>query len=434
MTRLTRGDLIEAYHGYGAPRESWLVGAEFERLLLKSDGTQVSYAEPGGVSELLSRLAELPEWRPMMEGQTIIGLHGDGCAVTLEPGAQVEFAGRPHRSLSSLVDELSDNTDLFRSHLAALRDDSRLVALGVTPMLSMDEIEWVPKGRYEVMRRYLPQRGAMAEVMMKGTTSFQACYDFSDEADCAKKFDLMLRLAPLTTAMFANSPLFEGEVNGWMSNRGRAWLNTDADRTGFPDAIREGYSHEKWVDYLLDVPMMFYMKGNEWLHAEGRSFRQFLELGIDGQFPTWDDWDLHQTSVFPEVRVKKWIEVRGADAVPNHLALGGIALWKGLLYDDAALESALDITGRLSRATEGELQEACRLGLAAQIGGRPAVELAGELLDLAEGALGRIDPEGLPLLASLKAQIDKGESPAAEVVRKLEASASIEEFLDSVAY
>jgi glutamate--cysteine ligase len=274
----------------------------------------------------------------------------------------------------------------------------------------------------------------MAPVMMKGTTSFQACFDFENEADCARKFDLMLRLSPLTTAMFANSPIFEGEVTGWMSNRGRAWQATDAARTGFPSQIRDGYSHERWVNYLLDVPMMFYVLDGEWRHANGKSFREFMLHGIDGHFPNIEDWDLHQTSVFPEVRVKQWIEVRGADACKMPLAIAGISFWKGLLYSDTALDRALEITANLSQSPEEDLIAAAKHGLSAKFGGVSALELAQQLFTVAQAGLTECDPEASHLLLPLEQQLSRGECPAREVLRLYKASESREHFLASVSY
>jgi len=431
MGRIDEEMLIGGYHKYGRAKSEWLVGAEFERLYLKKDGKQVSYNEPGGVKDLLTKLSTAEHWSPNNEGPNIIGLNGVTRAVTLEPGAQVELAGAPHLTLNELANEANYNLKEFQE---AASDGNMWVALGVTPFDPISDIQWVPKGRYEVMKRYLPQRGKMAPVMMKGTTSFQACFDFTDEADCAKKFDLMLRLSPLTTAMFANSPIFEGEVNGWMSNRGRAWQATDAARTGFPEQIRAGYSHDRWVNYLLDVPMMFYVVDGDWRHANGRTFREFMQHGIEGHFPSIDDWDLHQTSVFPEVRVKKWIEVRGADACPMPLAIAGIAFWKGLLYSEGSLEKALEITSKLSNNPESDLINAAKDGLAANFCGGSAIDLARALMPLASAGLMNCDPQAIDLLEPLTRLVSKGECPAREVLRLYQKAESVEQFLESVSY
>ena len=431
MPRITESLLVDGYHEYGRPRSEWLVGAEFERLFLRGDGSQVAYFGKAGVGELLRVLSSAKHWEPNYEGENIIGLTGDNRAVTLEPGAQVEFAGVPHLSLCDLADEALDNLAEFQK---ASPSENLWVALGVTPFEQIEEIGWVPKGRYQVMRNYLPQRGPMAPVMMKGTTSFQACFDFEDEEDCSRKFDLMLRLSPLTTAMFANSPIFEGEITGWMSNRGRAWQATDAARTGFPSQIRDGYSHQRWVNYLLDVPMMFYVVDGEWRHAHGKSFRDFMLNGIDGHFPTIEAWDLHQTSVFPEVRVKKWIEIRGADACKMPLAIAAIAFWKGLLYSDTALEKALSLTSDLSNHPESDLIAASKDGLAATFGGTSALALARELFTIAEAGLAECDPSATHLLGPLELQLTKGECPAREVLRLYKSSANREQFLKMVSY
>tara|TARA_B110000037_G_C17009626_1_gene460716 strand:- start:335 stop:1039 length:705 start_codon:yes stop_codon:yes gene_type:complete len=234
--------------------------------------------------------------------------------------------------------------------------------------------------------------------------------------------------------MFANSPIFEGEITGWMSNRGRAWQATDASRTGFPTQIRDGYSHERWVNYLLDVPMMFYVVDGQWLHANGKSFREFMLYGFDGNFPTIADWDLHQTSVFPEVRVKKWIEVRGADACKMPLAIAGIAFWKGLLYSETSLDLALEISAQVSSDPDEALRCASKDGLAAKFGDVSAIDLAQQLFTVAKAGLNECDPEASHLLQPLELLLSKGECPAREVLRLYKSCDDREQFLKAVSY
>jgi glutamate--cysteine ligase len=338
--QLTREALIETFQGYGAPRDRWLVGGEFERAVVRPDGSPVGYFDPDGIGFILGELAKDERWTPEYEADHVIALQGPrGANITLEPGGQVELSGAPHATLPELAEEML----AARAQLLAIAEGRELhwIACGLTPYARMEDVGWVPKSRYEVMREYLPRFGDLAHHMMKGTCSVQANFDFSDEADCARKVKLCSRIAPLTTAMFANSPISEGKETGYQSYRGHIWTRTDPARTGFPRALREDYTHEAWVDYLFDVPMMFFHDGTRYRPAHGKTFREFAERGIDGLFPGPKDWALHQTSVFPEVRIKSTIEVRGADCVSSELALSFCALFTGLMYCNRALDEAL---------------------------------------------------------------------------------------------
>ncbi|HMV69860.1 MAG TPA: glutamate-cysteine ligase family protein, partial [Myxococcota bacterium] len=286
---LTRDALIEAYAGYGRPRERWLVGAELERHVLGTDGWPAPYFGPHGIRWLLEQL-QAQGWEPKYEGDNPIALLRDGASVTLEPGGQLELSGRPHTSLLDLRDEAVT----FAQDVAALLEPTpyRQVNLGFTPFARVADIGWVPKGRYAIMREHMARSGSHGHHMMKGTCATQASYDFSDEADCRAKVGLAIRTAPLVAAMFANSPLTEGELNGWRTFRGYIWTQTDPARTGFPEAATS-FSFERWVDYLLDTPMMFTRADGVWRAAEGLTFRRWMSHGdADGRRPSWSDWDL----------------------------------------------------------------------------------------------------------------------------------------------
>lgn len=412
---LRREHLVQTFHHYGTPRAEWRVGGEYERAVVRGDGAAVTFDDPDGIEWILGQLKGRTGWRPHDEAGRLIALEGEGASITLEPGGQVELSGAPFHHLADLDAEVRRNRD----HLVALSDghDHHWIAAGLTPYAPIDGIPWVPKGRYRIMREYLPRYGPLAHWMMKGTCSVQANFDYADEADCARKFEVAQALAPLNTAIFANSPVAEGRDTGFVSYRGFVWTRTDPARTGFPPTVRAGYTHERWVDYLLDTPMMFVQPRGEWVSAEGRTFRQWMEQGIDGIFPTLRDWSLHQTSVFPEVRVKKTIEIRGADAVSLPLAVGFCALWKGVLYGPAALDAALALSRRFV-ATE-EPHEARHLasahdGLEGRMSGRPTAEWARELGGIARAGLVEQgeDPRFLdPVLALL----ESGRSPGAAV-------------------
>ncbi|RME28529.1 MAG: glutamate--cysteine ligase [Deltaproteobacteria bacterium] len=430
---LTRDQLVAAFHSYGTPREGWRVGGEFERALVHADGRPVGYSDPRGIRWVLERLAA-DGWRPEFEGDNPIALYKDGASITLEPGGQVELSGAPHRRLADLAAEAAANRAALRELVAD--GDLTWIAAGLTPIADIDDIEWVPKGRYVVMREYLPLFGDLAHFMMKGTCSVQANFDYADEADCARKVRLAAGLAPLTTALMANSPLYRNQPTGFKSYRAHIWTRTDPSRTGFPRALREQYTHEGWVDYLLDVPMMFYKVDGEWLPARGRSFRVYMEQGFDGHRPGPDDWALHQTSVFPEVRVKHTIEIRGADCVDHDLAIAFCALWTGLMYCPQALADGLDLVAELGR--EGTAMErfaaAARGGLDGVVSGRPLSEWARELGVIAERGMRRCMPDDLPLLDPLLARIDAGRCPADDLLDAWRADPSPEAIIRQVAY
>lgn len=411
--RLTVADLTATYQGYGTPRARWLVGGEYERAVVRADGRAVGYFDDDGIRWVLDRLAERTGWAPYREGEHVIALEGEGASITLEPGGQVELSGAPFARLADLAAEVRRNRD----HLIALSEghDHRWIACGLTPFARIDDIPWVPKGRYAVMREYLPRHGPLAHWMMKGTCSVQANYDYADEADCARKFRVAHAFGPLTTAIFANSPIAEGRETDFLSYRGFVWTRTDPARTGFPAAVRAGYTHARWVDYLLDTPMMFIKPAGRWQPANGATFRQWMQEGLDGVFPTMDDWALHQTSVFPEVRVKRTIEIRGADAVDVDLAVAFCALWAGLLYGPGALPAALELADRYTQGDDDHAArhlEGARLGLRARFGGRPAGEWADELAAIAVQGLREIGEDAAlvaPLLARIAARRSPGE-------------------------
>lgn len=435
--RLSRDALVAAYHASGKPRARWRVGAEFERHLLGPDGAPLPYDGVPGVRWLLERFAaEGPgAWTPYAEGDKPIMLvgHGkwDGANVTLEPGGQFELSGAPWGTARQVIDEAAAFAREVDAHLAGT--GYRQVALGFTPFAAIDRIGWVPKGRYTVMREHLRATGPLSHHMMKGTCAVQATFDYADEADCARKVGLATRLGPLTTATFANSPYAEGRRTGFASWRGHIWTRTDPLRTGFP-AAAEAFTFERWVDWLLDVPMMFHKDADgRWQPAHGRTFRAWMEADAAtdpaGHPPGDADWELHLTSVFPEVRTKRTIEVRGADCVPLALAGGFTALWRGLLYDDDALAAATELADRFTaHGTQPDrFAVACKDGLTGTIGGRRLADWAAEAVELAVGGIARIeradgtppDASDLEPLRTLTAQVASGRSPAHDLVDRL---------------
>jgi glutamate--cysteine ligase len=417
---LDRAALVASFQGYGSKKQ--LVGGEFERAVVRPDGRPVSYEEDHGIRWYLEEFARRWGWEVVLEGDKPIALLKDGANLTLEPGGQIELSGAPHASLRELERELSAN----RGQLLELARDAGHVAIacGLTPIASIPSMPWMPKGRYVVMREYLAKHGELAHFMMQGTTSVQANFDYVDEADCAEKVAVATGLAPLVTAIFASSPLYENKPTGFQSTRANVWRHTDPDRTGFPTPIADGFRFDRWVDYLLEVPMMFYKRRSgedaygEWAHANGRTFREYMEVGIDGQLADQKDWELHQTSVFPEVRIKRTIEVRCGDGVSADLALAFCALFAALLYVEparaAASELALDLR---RRATLSDQHLSAAIGgLGGTMGGRPTGEWADALAAIATSGLASFDRESLPTLDPLLERIENRRSPARDLL------------------
>ena len=431
---LTRQGLIDTFHSYGKPRSAFRVGGEFERAVVRGDGSPVRYNDPDGIRWILEQLAERQGWVPEYEGENVIALARNGASITLEPGGQVELSGAPHFTLQALADEMKENRDALLA-LAEGRD-LHWTACGLTPIAAMDDIDWMPKGRYRIMREYLPKVGDLAHFMMKGTCSVQANFDFEDEADCARKVHMCAGIAPLTTAMFASSPLYMNKPTGYQSYRGHIWTRTDPARTGFPPGLRDAYTHERWVDYLLDAPMMFVKQKRGYVPAEGRTFRSFVDDGFEGRRPDGADWALHQTAVFPEVRVKHTIEVRGADCVGRDLALAFCALFTGLLYCPSALDECLQLAIELER--HGDHRErlaiASRDALDGVVGGRPLADWARDLGRVAARGLKNCLPADAPMLEPLLDRIEAGRSPSVDILEAWHRDPSPEAVIRSVAY
>ncbi len=431
--RLTLDDLVASYHAFAAPRDRWLIGGEYERAVVRGDGRAVAYHDADGIRWILEGLRDRLGWKEKREDGFLVELGGEGASITLEPGGQVELSGAPFARLADLDAEVRKNRDAL--HAVTAGHDLHWTSCGLTPFAKIAEIPFVPKGRYAIMQEFLPQYGDLAHWMMKGTCCVQVNLDYDSEADCAEKFHATIDLAPLNVAMFANSPLGEGRETGWMSYRGHIWTRVDPRRTGFPAQVRDGYTHRGWVEYLLDAPMMFFKPGDTWLPSGGRTFRQWMTEGIDGHFPTMDHWLLHQTSVFPEVRVKRTIEIRSADAVSLELAVAFCAFWTGLLY--GALAETRALGQRFREATtlsrEDGFAEAARHGLEGRWGDRALAAWATEAVALAHKGLRAIG-EDEALLDPLAAQVATGRSPGAALLDAFRADPSPANVLKVAAY
>jgi glutamate--cysteine ligase len=337
-------DQLIAYIASGEkPAANWRIGTEHEKFLYNAKTLQpLPYDGTPGVKALLEALAG-PNWQPVEEHGRIIALKGtDGGSVTLEPGGQFELSGAPLETIHQTCDEV--HRHLHQVVQACEAIGAGTVGLGFNPKWAREDIHWMPKGRYKIMREYMPKKGTLGLDMMTRTCTVQVNLDYASEADMVEKMRIALALQPMATALFANSPFTEGRPNGFLSYRSHCWTDTDPDRCGMlPFVFEDGFGYERWVDYLLDVPMYFVYRDGVYHDVAGKSFRDYMAgklEGFEGQLPTMTDWSDHMTTAFPEVRLKKFIEMRGADGGPwgNLCALP--ALWVGLLYDDEAREEA----------------------------------------------------------------------------------------------
>jgi len=362
-------------------------------------------------------------WAPVFECGNIIGLTKDGANVSLEPGGQLELSGAPLATIHETCDEVNEHLREVRT--VADRIGVGFIGLGAAPVWRHEDMPVMPKGRYALMTGYMGKVGTLGTTMMYRTCTVQVNLDFASEADMVQKMRVALALQPVATALFANSPFIDGKPNGHKSWRSRVWRDLDADRTGMlPFVFEEGFGFERWVDYALDVPMYFVYRDGVYIDALGQSFRDFLkgELpALPGEVPTLSDWADHLTTIFPEARVKKYIEMRGADGGPWRRLCALPALWVGLTYDQGALDAAWD----LAKGFDAETREALRVaasvdGLDAKVGGISMLDLAREVVDIAEAGLkararpgaGGLIPDETHFLNALKESLETGQTPA----------------------
>lgn len=341
------------------PPGDWRIGTEHEKFGFRLDDLRPpTWDGERGIEALLRGLTRFG-WEPFEEHGKLIALAKDGASVTLEPAGQLELSG-------AMLENIHDTCCETHTHLRevkAVGDELGLgfLGMGFQPKWRRDEMPWMPKGRYKIMRDYMPKRGNLGLDMMTRTCTVQVNLDFASEADMVKKFRVSLALQPIATALFADSPFTEGKPNGYLSYRSHIWTDTDPDRTGMLDFVFEdGFSFERYVDYLLDVPMYFSYRDGEYLDLAGRSFRKFLRGELEelpGVLPTMRDWADHMTTSFPEVRLKKYLEMRGADGGPWNRLCALPAFWTGLLYDDAALDAAWDLVKDFSREERHALRD-----------------------------------------------------------------------------
>ncbi len=408
------------------PRADWKVGLEHEKIpLLGGTLDPVPYDGPRGIGAALGAFSRFG-YEPFLEDGRIIATQHKGLTISIEPGGQIELSGRPFADVHAVATELERHLAKCREVAGAL--GLELLATGYRPWGRPAQVPWMPKNRYTVMRPFLEARGRLAADMMAMTGSTQASFDFSGERDMAEKLRVALAVQPAITALSANSPIVDGRESGWQSYRVAVWEETDPDRSGLlPFAFEPGFdddAYRRYTEWALDVPMVFLRRDGRYLDTGRHTFRRFLAEGLHGHRPTLLDWEDHLSTLFPEVRVKGVVEVRGADACDAEMTRGVLALWKGLLYDQQARDWAWDAVKRYTVSERRALMRtAGRLGLAGRTpDGRTLAELAGTLLDAAEAGLCRQHACGdqgedeRKFLAPLRARAASGRTPADEAL------------------
>jgi len=388
-----RDDLLATFAAGEKPREAWLIGTEHEKFVYRtSDHRAPSYGEPGGIRDLLMGLTEFG-WRPILENGNVIALTGPDGTISLEPAGQFELSGAAVENLHLTCVEAGRHLNQCKA--IGERLGIGFLGLGMWPDKTRADMPIMPKGRYKIMLDYMPKVGNLGLDMMLRTCTIQTNLDYRSEADMVKKFRVGLALQPVATAMFANSPFTEGKPNGYLSYRSHIWEDTDPDRTGMlPFVFEDGFGYERYCDYALDVPMYFVFRDGQYLDVAGESFRAFLEgrlPQLPGEKPRVSDFIDHLSTIFPEVRLKSFLEMRGADGGPWSRICALPALWVGLLYDDEALDAAWDLVKDWTIEEHEDLRHHVpRLALQAPApGGGTVHQLARRTLEIASQGLTR---------------------------------------------
>jgi glutamate--cysteine ligase len=385
--------LVEYLEAGAKPPALWRVGTEHEKFVFRrSDLRRVPYDGPDGIAALLREMTRFG-WKPIREAGNTIALSNDArCSITLEPGGQFELSGAPLDSVHQTCDEVHEHLRQVREVCGDL--GLGMLGLGFDPKWRRGDIGWMPKERYRIMRDYMPKKGSLGLDMMLRTCTVQANLDYGSEADMVEKFRVGLALQPVAVALFANSPFVEGRPAAMLSRRSFVWTDTDPDRCGtLPFVFEPGFGFERYVDWMLDVPMYFVYREGRYLDASGQSFRDFLDgrlPALPGEIPLLGDWIDHLTTAFPEVRLKTFLEMRGADGGPWRQLCALPALWVGLFYDQAALDAAADLVAEWSvEEREAMRRDVPRLALAAPLRTRSLREVALEVLEIAREGLNR---------------------------------------------
>jgi glutamate--cysteine ligase len=422
--------LAEYLESGNKPKADWRIGTEHEKFGYARDTLlPLPYDGPRSIRAMLEGLRDRYGWAPILEQDKIIGLVKGAANVSLEPGGQLELSGAPLVSIHQTCDEVNEH--LREVHAIADEIGAGFIGLGAAPIWSHDQMPMMPKGRYRLMTDYMGRVGTHGTQMMYRTCTVQVNLDFGSEADMVQKFRVALALQPVATALFANSPFFDGKVNGFKSWRSRIWRDLDPARTGtLPFAFEDGMGFQRYVDYALDVPMYFVYRDGRYISALGQSFRDFMKgqlPALPGEKPTLSDWADHLTTIFPEARLKKFIETRGADGGPWRRLCALPALWVGLLYDQSALDAAWDLVKGWDTETREGLRVAASVSaLDAEAGGVKMRDLAQEVLKIAEAGLkaraipgaGGMVPDETHFLNALQESVESGKVPADELLAR----------------
>lgn len=421
----SRDELVTFLSSGCKPKDEWGIGTEHEKFGFDTTTFDpLPYEGAHGIKAMLDGLTRF-EWEPVLEGGNIIGLFKDGASVSLEPGGQLELSGANLKTIHQTCNEV--HTHLAQVQEVANEIGAGFLGLGVSPLWTREETPMMPKGRYKIMANYMPKRGGHGLDMMFRSCTIQTNLDFGSEADMVQKLRVAMALQPIATALFANSPFLEGKPNGFLSYRANIWTDTDPDRTGIlPFVFEDGFGFEAYADYALDVPMYFVYRDGVYHDVAGKSFRDFLDgklEGFEGQVPTLSDWADHLTTIFPEARIKKYMEVRGADGGPWDSICALPALWVGLLYHQPSLDAAWDLAkGWSVEEMEKLRRDVAKLGFKAEIAGRTVLDIAAELLSLARAGLaarGNLDGGGVDeghFLATLEDRVGRGKTLAEDLL------------------
>ena len=413
--------LVAYFESACKPRATWRVGTEYEKVAVwAADGTAVPFT--GGIEQVLRRLADRSGLHPVTEEDRVVALQGDNEAITLEPGGQLELSGAQYDTIHSAAVEFAEHV----KQIVSVGDELGIafLGLGMQPVSPLGAIEWVPKRRYRIMAPHMERVGALGHRMMKQTATVQVNLDYCSERDAMMKMRAGMGIAPLLTAMFANSPISDGRLNGYMSFRGHIWTDTDAARCGLlPFVFRAALSFGDYVEYALDVPMYFIVREDRWIDMTALTFRRFWKEGYQGERATLADWHAHLTTLFPEVRLKGYIEIRSIDSQAPELMLAVPALVKGLFHEEDCLLAVWDLVKQWKWEERVDLYRAApRQALKARIRGIEVAELARELIDIAETGLnrqrqGEQESEAM-YLERLRDLVRRGRCPADVIIEK----------------
>ncbi|EKE04241.1 MAG: hypothetical protein ACD_20C00094G0002 [uncultured bacterium] len=421
---IDESQLLSHFHMGVKPRSDFKIGIELEKLGVNPNNyTAAPYSGPNGILEFLKRYKKDKNWDYITENNKVLGLISGCDTVTLEPGSQTELSSCPRNNIHDIADQIKG----YNSETAELAEELGIYWLGygIQPLSTHENIELIPKERYNIMTEYLPAKGNMALVMMRETAGIQVSLDYGSEEDAAYKLKVLNGLSPIVTSMFANSPIRGGHDTGYKSYRSIGWLRTDEARCGLisKKIFESDFSFKDYVDVLLDLPMMFLCKDHKWVNMQGMTFRQYMQHGYENYKATMEDWNLHKSSFFPNIRLNHYLEIRNCDCQRADLIPAVPALWKGLIYDNDAMSAAWDLIKDLTWEDRHELRSLVpKYALEAEIKGLKVIDIAKELVNIADYSLKQMaqlnteEQDESVYLTELKALLSKKHTPADEIL------------------